>query len=155
MKRKGETIMMTKKKRKTLLIAVLALLILIISATLIILYLNTDLFKSNETLFFKYLGKNAQNIEEIGKIFEKTDYNNLLETNKYTEKTEVKVNYTKNLGTTSENNNNAINKLKLQLEGQTDKTNQYNYKDIKLLNDDNKELEVEYIQNGNSYGIKF
>ena len=147
--------MMTKKKRKTLLIAVLALLILIISATLIILYLNTDLFKSNETLFFKYLGKNAQNIEEIGKIFKKTDYNNLLETNKYTEKTEVKVNYTKNLGTTSENNNNAINKLKLQIEGQTDKTNQYNYKDIKLLNDDNKELEVEYIQNGNSYGIKF
>lgn len=147
--------MMTKKKRKTLLIVILTLLILIIAATLIILYLNTDLFKSNETLFFKYLGKNAQNIEEIGKIFEKTDYNNLLETNKYTEKTEVKVNYTKNLGTTSENNNNAINKLKLQIEGQTDKTNQYNYKDIKLLNDNNKELEVEYIQNENSYGIKF
>lgn len=147
--------MMTKKKRKTLLIVVLTLLILIIAATLIILYLNTDLFKSNETLFFKYVGKNAQNIEEIGKIFEKTDYNNLLETNKYTEKTEVKVNYTKNLGTTSENNNNAINKLKFQIEGQTDKTNQYNYKDIKLLNDDNKELEVEYIQNENSYGIKF
>ena len=67
--------MMTKKKRKTLLIVILMLLILIIAATLIILYLNTDLFKSNETLFFKYVGKNAQNIEEIGKIFEKTTEN--------------------------------------------------------------------------------
>lgn len=147
--------MMTKKKRKTLLIVVLTFLILTIATTLIVLYLNTDLFKSNETLFFKYVGKNAQNIEEIGKIFEKTDYDNLLETNKYTEKTEIKVNYTKDLGTTSENNNNSINKLKLQIEGQTDKTNQYNYKDIKLLKDDNQELEIEYIQNENSYGVKF
>lgn len=147
--------MMTRKKRKTLLIAIVVFFILIIATTLIILYLNTDLFKSNETLFFKYVGKNAQNIEAIEKTFENTDYNNLLETSKYTEETEVKVNYTKNLGTTSEDTSNAINKLKLQIEGQTDKTNQYNYKDIKLLDDNNQELEVEYIQNGDTYGIKF
>lgn len=147
--------MMTRKKRKTLLIAIVVFFILIIATTLIILYLNTDLFKSNETLFLKYVGKNVQNIETIEKIFENTDYNNLLETSKYTEETEVKVNYTKNLGITSEDTSNAINKLKLQIEGQTDKTNQYNYKDIKLLNDNNQELEVEYIQNGDTYGIKF
>lgn len=147
--------MMTRKKRKILVIAIVVFFILIIATTLIILYLNTDLFKTNETLFLKYVGKNAQNIENIEKIFENTDYNNLLETNKYTEETEVKVNYTKNLETTSEDTSNAINKLKLQIEGQTDKTNQYNYKDIKLLNDNNQELEVEYIQNGDTYGIKF
>ena len=147
--------MMTRKKKRTILIAIVVFFVLTIATTLIVLYLNTDLFKSNETLFLKYVGKNAQNIEAVEKVFENTDYNNLLQTNKYTEETEVKVNYTKNLGTTSEDTSNAINKLKLQIKGQTDKSNQYNYKDIKLLNDNNQELEVEYMQNGNDYGIKF
>lgn len=147
--------MMTRKKRITLLISIVTVFIFIIATVFIVLYLTTDLFKSNETLFLKYIGKNVQNVATIQKILENTEYDNLLETSKYTGKTEAKVNYTNNLGTTSEDNSNAINKLKLQIEGQTDKTNQYNYKDIKLLNEEEKEFELEYLQNENIYGIRF
>lgn len=147
--------MMTRKKRTTLSIVLTVILIVIIITTLIILYLNTDLFKSNKTLFFKYIGKNTQNVSVIEEIFKNTEYNDSLQTNKYTENSEIKVNYTQNLKTTSENNDNEINKLKIEIEGQTDKTNQYNYKDIKLLNEDKQEMEIEYIQNENTYGVKF
>jgi len=146
---------MPRKKRITLIITMLVIVILAITITMILLYLNTDMFKSSQTLFFKYVGQNTENIETIEKIFEKTEYDSLLQMSKYVENSEVKVNYTKNLGTTSENTSNNINQLKLTVEGQVDKTNQYDYKDIKLLKSDNQLFELQTIQNDNNYGIRF
>ena len=59
------------------------------------------------------------------------------------------------MGTTSENAQNSINQLRLEIKGQTDKVNQYNYQDIQLLNNDEKVAKIEYIQNENTYGIRF
>ena len=74
--------MMTKKKRRTLIISGLVVLLLIVVTSLIMLYLNTDMFKSNQSLFFKYFGKNTETIKEIEKIFENTEYENLLQNSK-------------------------------------------------------------------------
>lgn len=147
--------MMTRKKRRTLIISILVVILLIITTSLIILYLNTDMFKSNQTLFFKYFGNNTQNIKEIEKIFENTEYENSLENNKYLEETEIKINYTQNYGTTSEDTSNNINNLKLTINGQVDKANQYNYKDVKLWKEDAQILNVEYTQDNSTYGIRF
>ena len=147
--------MMPRKKRKTLAIVISVAIILIIAIVGILLYLNTDMFKSNQTLFLKYIGKNTENVKDIEKVFDNTDYNNFLQTNKYTEKSEIKINYTEGLGTTLENTDNNINKLELTIDGQTDKANKYDYKNIKLLNDQNQLMGIEYIQNDNNYGIRF
>ena len=147
--------MMTKKKRRILMISILVVTLLMIVTSLIILYLNTDMFKSNQTLFLKYFGKNTEIIKEIEKISEKTEYENLLKNSKYIEEIEMKVNYTQDYGTTSENTSNSINDLKLTIEGQIDNVNKYNYKDIKLLKNDGQILELEYAQSDNTYGIRF
>ena len=169
--------MMPRKKRIALAIAIPSIIVIIIIITGILLYLNTDMFKSNKTLFFKYFGKNSENIKEIEEIFESTEYEKNLQNNKYTDDINIKVNYTNNLQTTSEDNSNTINNVKLLIKGEEDKNNKYSYKDFKLENDkniatntenqsssensnesNNKEqniMEVEYIKNDNNYGIRF
>lgn len=147
--------MMPRKKRITLAIIIPLIIVLIIAITWMVLYLNTDMFKSNQTLFLKYMGKNVDNAKAVEKIFKNTEYEDLLQNNKYVENSEIKINYTKNLETTSEDTNNSINKLKLTIEGQVDKTSKYDYKNLKLLNDDKQTLAIEYIQNNNVYGIRF
>lgn len=171
--------MMPRKKRIALAIAIAipSIIVIIIIITGILLYLNTDMFKSNKTLFFKYFGKNSENIKEIEEIFESTEYEKNLQNNKYTDDINIKVNYTNNLQTTSEDNSNTINNVKLLIKGEEDKNNKYSYKDFKLEKDkniatntenqsssensnesNNKEqniMEVEYIKNDNNYGIRF
>lgn len=169
--------MMPRKKRIALAIAIPSIIVIIIIITGILLYLNTDMFKSNKTLFFKYLGKSSENIKEIEEIFESTEYEKNLQKNKYTDDINIKVNYTNNLQTTSEDNSNTINNVKLLIKGEEDKNNKYSYKDFKLEKDkniatntenqsssensnesNNKEqniMEVEYIKNDNNYGIRF
>ena len=60
--------MMTRKKRRVILVVIILLILVILAATFVILYLNTDMFKSNQTLFVKYLGKNADNVKALESI---------------------------------------------------------------------------------------
>ena len=147
--------MMTIKKRITLIIVIVVLVLLIIGGIFTFLYLNTDMFKSNQTLFVKYLGKNSENIQDLQNIVNKTEYDELLKTNPYNVTSEIKVNYTQNVGTTEENNNNSINQLKMTIEGQTDNNNNYDYRNIKLLKNDEQVMQNEILHTSNNYGIKF
>ena len=146
---------MSKKKKKTLIVVSIIVVLLITLATLILLYIYTDSFKSNSTLFVKYMG---QNVENIGNLYQKigeSEYNKLLQENKYVTNTNAKVNFIENIGKTSESTQNPINQLTLEIKGQTDKTNEFNYQDIYLLNNNEEVAEVEYLQSQNAYGIKF
>lgn len=147
--------MMTKKKRKMVLIGIPVVIILVLAIMVIILYLNTDMFKSSQTLFFKYFGKNFDSFYKVTESIENEDYNKFIESNKYNEKASFQINYTDNYETTSEATDNAINKLKIIEEGKTDKENDYQYKNIKLLNQDESEMQIEYIKNKDNHGVKF
>lgn len=147
--------MIPRKKRRFMIIITIVLLILIIATVLSLLYINTDMFKSNSTLFTKYLGQNVENVGAIYEQIGESEYNELLKQSNYTTQTEVKINYTENLGTSSESTQNSINQLRLEINGQTDNSNQYNYQDINLINNDENIAQVEYVQSGNTYGIKF
>lgn len=147
--------MMPRKKRRTIIIVSIVLVIAIIATALALLYLNTDMLKSNQTLFMKYIGKNVENLDKNISDIGNKEINSLLEQNKYTSNTDIKVNYTQNIGTTLENTDNVINQLKINAEGQTDKSNGYQYQDIKLLQEGNEVFRVEYIQNDNTYGLRF
>ena len=146
--------MMTRKKRRTLIVVIIAVILLIIAVVCILLYINTDMFKSSQTLFLKYTGKGIENLGTITQVIS-NEYDEQLETNPYTSNTQIKVNYIENLGTTAESTENSINSLQLTIDGQTNKQEQYDYKDIKLLKDNNQEMQVEYIQENNNYGLRF
>ena len=145
---------MTRKKRRTLVVVIIAVILLIIAVACVLLYVNTDMFKSSQTLFLKYTGKGIENLGTITQVIS-NEYDEQLETNPYTSNTQIKVNYIENLGTTAESTENSINSLQLTIDGQTNKQEQYDYKDIKLLKDNNQEMQVEYIQENNNYGLRF
>ena len=122
----------------------------------VLVYINTDMFKSNKTLFMKYLGQNTENLNQIyTQTTQKNDYETLLEQNKYTVNTQINVNNTENLGTTEENTDNVINQLKIVSDGQVDIANQYNYQKMNLYKNGESLLGLEYIQNSNTYGLRF
>lgn len=146
---------MPRKTRRMIIIISMVALLSIIAIIFILLYMNTDMFKSSSTLFTKYIGQNIENMETVYGRIGTSDYNTLLQQNKHTTETQVKVNYTTNIGTSSENTQNSISQLKLKINGQTDNSNQYKYQDINLLNKDEKVAQIEYIQNGNTHGIRF
>lgn len=147
--------MMTRKKRKTILIVFILILIITIAGIIGFLYLNTDMFKSNKTLFMKYIGKNVENMKFSLSDIGETQLDEILKNSQYTENTTIKVNNTENIGTTSETTENVINQLEIQIDGQTDKNNKYVYKDIKLKKQDEDIFRVEYIENETEQGIKF
>lgn len=143
--------MMTKKEKKKLLVVGLIIAIILIIIMFITLYFLTDMFKSNKTLFLKYLGENAENLETI---IETLDNKNTIDS-KYEESSEIKMNFIENVGTSLENADNAINNLKITIDSQNDKENKYNYKDIKVLKNNENLSNIEYLQQENNYGIKF
>ena len=148
--------MIPRKKRRLILIISIVLVLLILLTLFALVYINTDMFKSNKTLFMKYLGQNTQNMNGVyTQISQESDYEKSLEQSKYTVNTQININNTENLGTTEENTDNIINQLKIVAEGQVDKANQYNYQRMNLYNGENSLLGLEYIQNSNTYGLRF
>ena len=158
---------MPRKKKKIIIISIVVSLIILltIGGVCIYLYLTTDAFKSNRTLFEKYL---AQNFDVIQNIIQNKSNNieEFLENNKYTSDISASINYSNNnnsTDSTSENNRdenqqtqtpNNINNLKLSINSQTDNSNQYDYKDIRLLYNTEKAARVEYIKENELLGIR-
>ena len=77
--------MMARKTRIAMITVVISLLVITIIGILVFLYLETDAFKTNETLFTKYL---AQNFEELDNLKNNSNSTtkSLLENSKYTSK---------------------------------------------------------------------
>lgn len=146
---------MTRKKRIIIAITITVVILLILITTFILLYLNTDLFKSNQTLFVKYLGENLENVKEVENIIKNSEYDEQLSASSYNDTIEVTANYTQNVATTEENSNNPINQLKITIDGQTDNKVGYDYRDIKLLKNDAQVAQAEYLHSESNYGIKF
>ncbi len=139
--------MMTRKKRRMLLIISIIIVISILLGIFIVLYINTDMFKPNANLFAKYIGQNLENVEAIYQNTENNKFDSTLKQGKYTTQTQITV--------SDEDEQNSVNQLKIQINGQTDKTSDYNYQDINLLNEQENIAEVQYIQEGDINGLKF
>ena len=144
---------MARKKRIAILAASIALTVLIIIGILIVLYLKTDAFKTKETLFAKYMLQNFD-VLEILKEDDNTEIENMLSENKYTTNLEGKIEYTENKGTSSESKNSGVNNVKIQAKGNVDKTNNYKYYDISVVNSNEKLAGLEYLQQDDTYGIR-
>ena len=148
--------MMPRKKRRTIIILVIIAILIIIGIIFSLLYIMTDSFKSSETLFTKYIGQGIENIKTFSqKMGQNSEYDELIAQNKYITSTQIRVSDTENIGTTAESSENIINQLKIQMNGQIDKGNDYHYQEVQLLNQDEKVSEFQYIQNGTMCGVRF
>ena len=148
--------MMPRKKRRTIIILVIIAILIIIGIIFSLLYIMTDSFKSSETLFTKYIGQGIENIKTFSqKMGQNSEYDELIAQNKYITSTQIRVSDTENIGTTAESSENIINQLKIQMNGQIDKSNDYHYQEVQLLNQDEKVSEFQYIQNGTMCGVRF
>lgn len=145
--------MIPRKKRIAIIVVSILLMIFIILGTLGFLFLKTDIFKSNETLFAKYLIQNFD-IIEILKSENTLEIENTLNNNKYVSEIEGKIEYTENIGTSDENKNSPINDVGIKIKSNIDKVNNYNYKDISIGTDDEDLARLEYLSQDQTYGIR-
>ncbi len=144
---------MARKKRITIITIAIVLVIAIIIGILAFLYIKTDAFKSNETLFAKYLVQNFD-IIEVWEKSKNTDIENLLNTNKYTSQIEGKIEYTENKGTSNEKQSSSVNNVGIKITSNIDKSNNYNYSDISIGTENEKLVGLEYLNEDDKYGIR-
>ena len=145
--------MMARKTRIAMITVVISLLVITIIGILVFLYLETDAFKTNETLFTKYL---AQNFEELDNLKNNSNSTtkSLLENSKYTSKIDGQIEYIENKDTSDENKNSSVNNIKLKINVQKDNQNKYKYYDMAIQNENEKLLGVEYIKTQGKQGIR-
>lgn len=145
--------MMARKTRIAIITVAISLLVITIIGILTFLYLETDAFKTNETLFTKYL---AQNFEELDNLKNNSNSTtkSLLENSKYTSKIDGQIEYIENKDTSDENKNSSVNNIKLKINVQKDNQNKYKYYDMAIQNENEKLLGVEYIKTQGKQGIR-
>ena len=145
--------MMARKKRIAILVVSIVLVILAIVGTIIFLYLKTDTFKSNETLFAKYFIQSFNAIDII-KNNDALGIDNTLNANKYTSELKGKIEYTKNVETNSEDKNSSINQIGLNVKSNIDNSNEYEYKNVTISSDNENYIGLEYLKSQSNYGIR-
>lgn len=137
--------MIPRKKKRVMIIVSVAILIIAIIAIFVAIYLTTDAFKSNDVLFAKYLTQYSYILEEVKNQNTMEEIDQLLENNKYNTSIE---------GTITYNEDEPINKLELIIEGKTDKQAGYDYKDVKIINEEDNLARVEYINSNDDMTIR-
>ncbi len=145
--------MMPKKKRITILIISIVLLIATTLGILAFLYIETDMFKSNEILFAKYFSQNF-NIVDVLENIKSSEIENILNNSKYTSDLNANIEYVENIGTTDENKNSKINDVGIKIKSNVDKNNQYSYRNIAIGTNETDLFKVEYINQNEDYGIR-
>lgn len=144
---------MPRKKRITILVVSIILVICIVLGIFGFLFFETDIFKSKETLFAKYMMQNFD-IIEILKSESTLAIENEFSNNKYVSNIEGKIEYTENIGTSDENKNSPINDVGIRIKSNVDKTNDYNYQNVSIGTDNEDLLKVEYLKENQAYGIR-
>lgn len=145
--------MIPRKRRIIMLVIPIVLVIFIILGILAFLYLKTDAFKSNETLFAKYFIQNFDAIE-ILKNEDTLGIEDTLNNNKYISELIGKIQYTENIGTSDENRNSNINNVGIKISSNVDRQNIYNYRDISIGTNNEDLVRLEYLNQDKTYGIR-
>ena len=111
------------EKNIKLIIIILIIAIVLIGTTATALFFTTDLLKSKETLFKKYIAQNIKNIAEVADISEEEKVIDTLLKNNYTENTDIKLKYLK-----SENDEEEVYNIKK--EGIINNENKNSYRNM-------------------------
>ena len=136
---------MRKGKNKALIIILTIIAILAIAGGVFAyLFLATDIFKSGQELFAKYLTQNIKDIKEISSLEKIEQLENKLKESKYEENVEVLF---------SEKEAEPV--VEITLDTQMDSVSGKLYSILGVEFEDNEKLELEYMQENDNYSLRF
>ena len=139
------------KKKKTLLFVIIIIAILAVSGSVFgYLYMATDVFKSNQELFGKYMTQNIEAFQKLSNGQISKIYKNLENEENYEANSKITMIHSEG-GEVS----NPLNELSLQLDIQKNSVDQYIYADAQILYGGEEYLEAEIIKEEELYGIRF
>ena len=113
----------------------------------IILYLKTDIFKTDEELFQRQFLQNVEVINNLGNISIENEYRKLLEENSFNEDTELSLKYLDG----EEKEDNFIGNIT----GIKNNQSNISFKDIKFDFGTTNVMNMTYLKENNIYGIRF
>lgn len=137
------------RRKKTIIIAIIIAIVIVAVGIVGILYTKTDLFKSDEQLFYKYLFNTKIFDKEISTRYKKVVNN--IKTSSYSS--------SGNMGCSMSSNDNSTNIANIQnifkakyniLENKTKQT----YSDFTISQDDKDIATLRYLKENNIYAIK-
>ena len=129
-----------EKKSKKGIIGIILVLIVIIGCVMAYAYVKTDIFKSPQQLFKKYLANNVSQLKEA-------NLNPLDEILTKMETEPVETNFDMEIESEEENINVNVN-------SKSDATNQKNYSAINITSGDKKYFNLELLLSNNTLGIQ-
>ena len=139
-----------RKKNKLMIAITIVFALAVAGVVLGYLYMETDIFKSNKELFFKYLSQHIEKVDQISELKTLDIYNQLKNENRYVSNTKI--------GTTHSEGgeiSNPLNNLTANLDIQKDNEQQYTYIDGQILYENEESLEAELIKEQDIYGVRF
>lgn len=137
---------MLEKNIKKIIIVLIVAIFLILGVG-IILYFTTDLLKSKDALFKKYLAQNVKNIAEVVDFSEEKKDMDVLLKNNYLENTDISIKFLKN-----ENDQEEVYKIKE--EGIIKQENKNSYRNITAKYNDDVLANVLLLREDNMFGFK-
>lgn len=136
---------MEKNVKLIIIVLVIAMFLLAIIGG--ILYFTTDLFKSNEKLFQKYVSQNIKNIANVFDVSTGEKYIDYIRKSDYTENTEISLSFL-------ENDNDQEEIYKIQSEGIVNNTDKELYKNIKANYGQEELANIELLRQNEIYGFR-
>ena len=137
---------MLEKKIK-LIIIILIIAIVLIATTGTVVFFTTDLLKSKDTLFKKYLAQNIKNIAEVTEISEEEKNIDTLLKNNYTENSDITLKYLK-----SENDEEEVYNIKK--EGIINNEKKNSYRDIQATFNGEQLINVKALREDDTFGFR-
>ena len=137
-------------RKKIIIIMVIILLIVLLAIGGVFAYITTDLFKSNQTLFFKYMGQTLESIKYVENT-QLSEIENLKEEKPYT----IVGNLNFEAGEDNTDlNANALSKLALNIEANVNKPEEKAYAKVNVTNSNQSLFTLEYANSNNIYALK-
>lgn len=139
------------KKKRTLLIVIIIIAVLtVLGSIFAYLFIKTDVFKSTQELFGKYMLQDIDIFQKLLKGQICDVYQRIENEESYDANSKITFDYSEG-GEIS----NPLNDLSLQLDFQKNNNEQYVYTDLQVLFEGEEYLETELIRNEDLYGIRF
>lgn len=137
-------------RKKGIIIAIVVVaIILILGIAGTCVYMFTDLFKSSEDLFWKYMGQTLENMQGVENT-QMSDIQKLKNQSPYIVEGELTADY---IGE-NEQISNVLDKAKITVNSKIDKTDDYAYSNLKLDYDNNAMFELKYVKDEDIYALK-
>ena len=135
------------ERKFKLIIIILIILMFFIAILGGILYFTTDVLKSDEMLFKKYLAQDIQNIATVFDFSQEENYIDYIRKNDYTENSDINVSFLEN-----ENDQEEIYNIKT--EGISNNSEKSFYKDIKANYSSEELAHIELLRQNEIYGFR-